>query len=44
VRWTDRAHGIVTATAKCTREDGTIWWHVEVPISQDYDDAGAASG
>ena len=40
----DAAHGIVTATAKCTSEDGTVWRDVEVPISQDYEDAGAAPG
>lgn len=34
----DGAHGIVTATAKCTREDGMVWPDVEVPISQDYED------
>ncbi len=43
VHCADGAHGIVTATAKCTREDGTVWWDVEVPISQAYEDAGAAS-
>jgi hypothetical protein len=37
------AHGTVTATAKCTGEDGTVWEDVEVPISQDYEDSGAAS-
>jgi len=40
----DGAHGIATATAKCTREDGTVWLDVEVPISQDYEDAGATRG
>jgi hypothetical protein len=36
----DNAHGTLTATAKCTREDGKIWWDVEVPISQDFDETG----
>lgn len=40
VHWADGAHGIVIATAKCTGEDGTIWWDVEVPISQDHEAAG----
>jgi hypothetical protein len=29
------AHGTLTATARCTREDGLVWEDVEVPISQD---------
>jgi hypothetical protein len=33
----------VTATAKCTSEDGTVWDDVEVPISQDYEDGDGAS-
>jgi hypothetical protein len=40
----DGAHGIVTATAKCTGEDGTVWWDVEVPISQDYEDGADGPG
>jgi hypothetical protein len=39
----DSAHGTVTATAKCTSENGTVWDDVEVPISQDYQDSGTAS-
>jgi hypothetical protein len=34
----DDAHGTLTATAKCTREDGTVWEDVEVPISQDLEE------
>jgi hypothetical protein len=38
-RWrvhrSDDAHGTLTATARCTREDGLVWEDVEVPISQD---------
>jgi hypothetical protein len=41
-RWrvyrSDDAHGTLTATAKCTREDGTVWEDVEVPISQDLEE------
>jgi hypothetical protein len=40
----DSAHGAVTATAKCTSEDGTVWDDVEVPISQDYEDGDGTSG
>jgi hypothetical protein len=42
-RWrvhrSDKAHGTLAATARCTREDGVVWEDVEVPISQDLDDA-----
>lgn len=34
------ARGTLMATAKCTREDGTVWEDVEVPISQDLEEAG----
>ena len=41
VRRADDAHGIMVATATCTREDGAVWEDVEVPISQDHrDDRG----
>lgn len=32
------ARGTLTATAKCTSEDGTVWEDVEVVISQDFED------
>lgn len=44
VRRADSARGIVTATARCTGEDGTVWEDVEVPVSQDFEDGDAASG
>ena len=43
VRRADSAHGIVTAAAKCTGEDGAVWEDTEVPIFQDYKDSGAAA-
>lgn len=40
-RWrvcrSDRAHGTLSATARCTREDGVVWEDVEVLITQDLD-------
>lgn len=34
----DNARGTLMATAKCTREDGKVWWDVEVPVSQDLEE------
>jgi hypothetical protein len=40
----EEARGTLTATAKCTGEDGTVWEDVEVVINQDFEDPVPADG